>query len=97
MLEKAARLVGKGGYIVYMTCSFLKIETIDQINKFLKKNTNFLLSSFKLKKNNIKYSKLIKNNLMITLPDSLLDNQIDGFFASLLKRIKCFLYLKKYY
>ena len=71
-----------------MTCSFLKIETIDQINKFLKKNKNFLLSNFKLKKNNIKYSKLIKNNLMITLPDSLLDNQIDGFFASILKRIK---------
>ena len=37
MLAKAARLVSKGGYIVYMTCSFLKIETIDQINKFLKK------------------------------------------------------------
>ena len=88
MLAKAARLVSKGGYIVYMTCSFLKIETIDQINKFLKKNKNFLLSNFKLKKNNIKYSKLIKNNLMITLPDSLLDNQIDGFFASILKRIK---------
>ena len=24
-----------------MTCSFLKIETIDQINKFIKKNNNF--------------------------------------------------------
>tara|TARA_A100001015_G_C15044442_1_gene742484 strand:- start:6346 stop:7614 length:1269 start_codon:yes stop_codon:yes gene_type:complete len=88
MLEKASGLVGKGGYIVYMTCSFLKIETIDQINKFLKKNTNFLLSKFKLKENNIKYSKLIKNNLMISLPDEIFDNQIDGFFASFLKKIK---------
>ena len=88
MLEKASRLVSKDGYIVYMTCSFLKIETIDQIHKFLKKNSNFLLYNFKLKKNNIKYSKLKKNNFMITLPDNILDNQIDGFFASFLKRIR---------
>ncbi len=88
MLEKASRLVSKDGYIVYMTCSFLKVETIDQIHKFLKKNSNFLLYNYKLKKNNIKYSKLIRDNFMLTLPDNILDNQIDGFFASFLKRIK---------
>ncbi len=88
MLEKASRLVSKDGYIVYMTCSFLKVETIDQIHKFLKKNSNFLLYNYKLKKNNIKYSKLIKDNFMLTLPDNIHENQIDGFFASFLKRIK---------
>ncbi len=88
MLEKASRLVRKDGYIIYMICSFLKIETIDQINKFLRKNKNFILSNIKIKKNNIKYSNLIKNNFMITLPDNVFNNQIDGFFASFLKRIK---------
>ena len=79
MLEKASHLVREDGYIIYMACSFLKIETIDQINKFLKKNKNFLLSNIKIKKNNIKYSNLIKNNFMITLPDNVFNNQIDGF------------------
>ena len=88
MLEKASRLVRKDGYIIYMICSFLKIETIDQINKFLRKNKNFILSNIKIKKNNIKYSNLIKNNFMITLPDNVFNNKIDGFFASFLKRIK---------
>ena len=88
MLEKASRLVREDGYIIYMTCSFLKIETIDQINKFLKKNKNFILPNIKIKKNNIKYSNFIKNNFMITLPDNVFNNQIDGFFASFLKRIK---------
>ena len=37
MLEKAAHLLNVGGNILYMTCSFIKNETFDQINKFLKK------------------------------------------------------------
>ena len=36
-----------------MTCSFLKIETTDQIQRFLKLNDNFELSNFKLKENNL--------------------------------------------
>ena len=50
MLNKASVLLNKNGYIIYMTCSFLKIETIDQINKFIKKNNDFLVENFKLKK-----------------------------------------------
>ena len=42
MLQKASTFIKQNGFIIYMTCSFLKIETIDQINKFLKKNSNFL-------------------------------------------------------
>ena len=38
-------------------------------------------------KNN-KYSKLIKNKYMKTLPDTILKYNIDGYFAAYLKKIK---------
>ena len=88
MLVKASDLVNKNGFIIYMTCSFLKIETKDQIDKFLKENNNFLLSNFRLIKDNINYSKLIKNNFMTTLPDRIFNKNIDGYFAAYLKKIK---------
>ena len=88
MLEKAKILLNENGFIVYMTCSFLKIETVDQINKFIKKNNNFLLSDFKLKQINNKFSKLIKNNFLITLPNTISNFSIDGYFAAILKKIK---------
>ena len=88
MLEKASLLLNKDGYIVYMTCSFLEIETVDQINEFLKKNDSFLLSKFKILKDNNNYSKLLKKDCMMTLPDKILNKNIDGYFAAYLKRVK---------
>ena len=88
MLEKASFLLNTNGFIIYMTCSFLQIETIDQVDKFLKLNNNFLLSKFKLKENNKNYSKLIKNNFMLTMPNIIFDYNIDGYFAAFLKKIK---------
>ena len=35
MLEKASNLLNINGLVLYMVCSFLKIETMDQINRFL--------------------------------------------------------------
>ncbi len=88
MLEKAAVLLNVGGNILYMTCSFIKNETFDQINKFLKKNNNFIVDKFILTEENYNFSKLIKNNLMVTIPDKILNNNIDGYFAAFLKKIK---------
>ncbi len=88
MLNKASSLLNKNGYIIYMTCSFLKIETVDQVDKFLKKNSSFLKADFKLIENEDKYSKLIKNNSMITMPNMILNCSIDGYFAAYLKKIK---------
>ena len=88
MLEKASFLLNTNGFIIYMTCSFLKIETINQVEKFLKLNNNFMLSNFKLKENKKNYSKLIKNNFMITIPNIIFDYNIDGYFAAFLKKIK---------
>ena len=51
MLKKASNLLNVNGFILYMTCSFIKNETFDQINNFLKKNNfNFIILNFKLKK-----------------------------------------------
>ena len=88
MLKKGSHLLNKDGCIIYMTCSFLKIETLDQISKFLKQNSNFILSSFKLISNPFNYSKLIKNDFMITLPNNIFDKNIDGYFAAYLNKIK---------
>ena len=88
MLEKAALLLNVGGNILYMTCSFIKNETFDQINKFLKKNNNFLVANFILTEENYDFSRLVKKNLMITLPDKILNNNVDGYFAAYLKKIK---------
>jgi len=88
MLGKASTLLNKDGYIIYMVCSFLKVETIDQVEKFLKKNSNFIKADFKLIENEDNYLKLIKNNCMITMPNMILNCNIDGYFAAYLKKIK---------
>ena len=88
MLEKASILLNKNGFIIYMTCSFLKIETIDQVKKFIKQNDNFLVSDFEIEEKKIEYSKLIKNNFMITIPNIIFNYNIDGYFAAFLKKIK---------
>ena len=48
MLEKASQLLHKEGLILYMVCSFLKSETVDQIEKFLKNKPNFRLCDLNL-------------------------------------------------
>ena len=85
MLEKASNLLNKNGVILYMVCSFLKAETIDQIDNFLKKNENFIIKKF-FKKNYKNLSKeFIKNDILSTLPSKINDYTIDGYFAALLK------------
>ena len=88
MLQKASTLVNKNGFVIYMTCSFIQSETFNQVNQFLKKNNNFILSSFDMKNEGYNYSKLIKNNFMITLPNYIFNKNIDGYFAVYLKKIK---------
>ena len=88
MLIKASNLLNKNGLILYMVCSFLKNETEDQINNFLNLRKDFQILNFELRKQNTRYSKLIKNNFMLTLPDIILNHNIDGYFASYLEKIK---------
>ena len=88
MLAKASSILNINGFIIYMTCSFLKIETISQVEKFVKLNNNFMLSNFELKEDKKNYSKFIKNNFMITIPNIIFDYKVDGYFAAFLKKIK---------
>jgi len=88
MLLKATTLLKPSGLIIYMVCSFLKIETDDQIYKFLKKKTDFELYNFKIDNKYSNYSKLIKDKCMKTLPISVLNKNIDGYFAAFLKKSK---------
>ena len=88
MLNKASKILNLNGIILYMVCSFIKSETEDQINNFLKEQNNFQLYKFDLIEQNIKYSKLIKNNFMLTLPNTIIKYSIDGYFAAYLKKLK---------
>ena len=87
MLIKAAKLLNINGVILYMVCSFLKNETEDQINNFLNLNKNFKLLKFEMFNENIINKKLVNNNFMLTLPDTIVKYNIDGYFAAYLKKI----------
>ena len=78
LLEKASKLVNKNGFILYMVCSFLKSETNQQINKFIKKNKNFTIDPFKLENNLL----INKKGMLKTIPQKFKNEfLIDGFFA----------------
>ena len=80
LLEKASLITKKKGIIIYMVCSFLKIETIDQINSFLKKNNNFVIKKFN---NNINIKEFIHDKGFVNIkPKTIKDFNIDGFFAA---------------
>ena len=88
LLDKASSLLNINGLILYMVCSFLKSETEDQIKNFLTLHRDFKLYKFKLLDKNKKYLKLIHNNFIRTLPDTILKYNVDGYFAAYLKKIK---------
>ncbi len=86
MLNKAKSLLKSEGTILYMTCSFLKIETFDQVNKFLKSNQNFYLDKSNFNQENSPFTKFIKDKFFYTLPTSYINYNIDGFFAAYLRK-----------
>ncbi len=88
MLDVAASILEKNGIILYMVCSFFKVETIDQIKNFLKRNNEFTQYDFSLNKNNLYNKDFIKNNFMLTLPNKVSRYNIDGYFAAYLRRKK---------
>mgnify|MGYP006178513205 CR=1 len=80
LLEKASLITKKKGVIVYMVCSFLKIETIDQINSFLKKNNTFTIKKFN---DNIDTKEFIDENGYVNIkPKTIKGFNVDGFFAA---------------
>jgi len=61
-----------------MVCSFLKSETNQQLNKFIKKNKNFSIDPFGAEKNLL----INKKGILKTIPKKFKNEfLIDGFFA----------------
>ena len=87
MLEKSEQFLKIGGYIVYCVCSIHSSEGSNQIETFLRKNKNFKIVEF----NNIvsNFGKYLKKGMLTITPDDFGCNaEADGFFISILKRIK---------
>ena len=81
ILKNASKYLKVGGELVYSTCTIIKRENEDVINRFLKENENFELSEIKLQ------GKLQRENKgYITLYPNI--DGTDGFFISKIKRIK---------
>ena len=88
MLDKAAVITERNGLILYMVCSFLEVETTNQLKDFLKRNKNFSIYKFCAKGRPLHYNILVKNNYMYTLPTKIKNFNIDGYFAVYLKKNK---------
>ena len=77
LLNKAKELIKENGTIIYMVCSFLPSETINQVENFLNKNKNFKIEKYKAD------NKKLINNLgcIKIIPKQFNDFNVDGFFA----------------
>ncbi len=88
LLNKSSKILNTNGIILYMVCSFFKSETIDQIENFLIRNSDFNLIKFYIKKEEIHSDIYIKKNFMLTLPNKIEKFNVDGFFGAYLKKVK---------
>ena len=83
ILENCSKYLKKGGELVYSTCSILKEENEDIINKFLQKNKNFEIKKDKNSENDF-FGKYYENGKFFKIKPS---EKNDGFFAcKLLKK-----------
>ena len=84
LLNVAKKILKKNGLIIYMACSFLNLETVNQIKKFLDNNNNFSVNKFTSTNDT---NELIDNNGFInTMPKNFRNINIDGFFAAQLRK-----------
>ena len=82
ILEVCSKYVKKGGKLLYSTCSILKEENEDIIEKFLKNNNEFKIISPDNNKLN-EFRENIENQRYIKLYPN---NKNDGFFICLLEK-----------
>ena len=83
ILENCSKYLKKGGYLVYSTCSILKEENEENVQKFLEKNPKFEIEKIQNKEiiNYILKGKKCEN--IKILPDE----EKDGFFICKIKKL----------
>ena len=82
ILENASKYLKEAGELIYSTCTTNKEENIEIINKFLKKNDNFILRDFS---DNIDEGFTTEKDGYIEIYPHL--HGMDGFFIAKLKRL----------
>ena len=82
ILENSKNYVKKGGILMYSTCTIDKRENIENIERFLKENKNFVLDKINLINSDVKVK---ENGVLEILPD---DYNCDGFFIAKLRKLE---------
>ena len=81
LLNKASKLLKKGGVIIYLVCSFLNEETKNIKAKFLEQHKNFSQLKFQSNKLN-HYRRFIDiDGDIFCIPDQYKNYMIDGFYG----------------
>ncbi len=94
ILKNAAKILKKGGLIMYVTCSLQKIEGERRIEKFLLNHKNFSIHPFNANDYPMLENCVTKEGFVRILPNNFnfnsnnVINGSDGFFVSLLKMDK---------
>jgi 16S rRNA (cytosine967-C5)-methyltransferase len=83
ILQSAARLVKKGGHLLYVTCSILQSENESQIETFLSGNKNFRVVLPEKLWSNFSDQTMKQGGTIRLTPHK---DGTDGFFAALLQR-----------
>ena len=82
VLKAGASYVKKGGVLVYSTCSLGNFENIDNVNKFLEENKDFILESIEdILPESLK-NESAKRGYINIFPEG----EYDGFFIAKLRR-----------
>ena len=82
ILENSKNYVKQGGILMYSTCTIDKRENIENIERFLKENKNFILDKINLINSDVKVK---ENGVLEILPD---DYNCDGFFIAKLRKLE---------
>ena len=82
ILENCSKYLKPGGELVYSTCSILKEENQDVIDKFVRKNQNFEIVTKEYVNNYQKIKKYLKNDKFLEIMPQ---EEYDGFFICKMK------------